>query len=113
MKWTEQDELALEECRDCIRRCTRERFVQPAPWFPLAVRMYEALEEAGLIERVGDCGEGRTVCDGCPEHVAGSCRKAYQFATLNPARDEVIRCGWREAPGMKHRSVTKERTCKE
>lgn len=102
MEWTGKDEQALEACRECLRTCRRYH-VPAAPYFPLMIRMYEALEEAGMVERTGERPDTGDICAGCPEHVAGTCRKAYQFATLNPARDTVIRCDWREAPGMKER----------
>lgn len=51
MAWTEQDEAALEECRTCIRNCARFH-IKPAPYFPLAIRMYELLEAEGMLYRV-------------------------------------------------------------
>lgn len=50
MKWTAMDEQALEACRKCIETC-RGYHILPQPYFPLAVRMYEELERAGMIER--------------------------------------------------------------
>ena len=49
MKMTAQDKRAMEIACDCIRNCKRYG-IHPAPYFPLIVRMYHALEDAGMIE---------------------------------------------------------------
>ena len=49
MKLTAQDKRAMEMTCDCIRNCKRYG-IQPAPYFPLLVRMYREMEDAGMIE---------------------------------------------------------------
>lgn len=46
---TARDKKALEETCDCIHNCRRYH-TQPAAWFPLLLRMYRELEDAGMIE---------------------------------------------------------------
>ena len=62
MTLTAQDRKALEMACNCIRNCQKYG-IQPAPYFPLTVRMYRELEEAGMIKWDEDAG-----LDGSPSY---------------------------------------------
>ena len=47
--WTDEDTRALRACREVIDNC-RERYILPAPWFPLCLKLYERLVELGAVE---------------------------------------------------------------
>lgn len=49
MKLTAQDRQAMEMTCDCIRNCKAYQ-IAPAPYFPLLIRMYRELKDAGMIE---------------------------------------------------------------
>lgn len=89
MIWSREDELTLAGCRECIERCNRRR-IAPAAHFPLLVRMYEALEQAGLIEKAME--KPKDLCAGCAEEVNGGCRRGYQTATLSLDGSSVVKC---------------------
>jgi len=60
----------------------------PAAWFTLCIRMYEALKEAGLLEKQE---LEKSYCDGCVFAVGG-CWKAYAEAILDENRKKVVSC---------------------
>ena len=62
MKLTAQDRKAMEMACDCIRNCKAYK-VPPAPYFPLLIRMYRELKDAGMIEWDEDAG-----LDGSPSY---------------------------------------------
>ena len=88
MIWTKEDGKAVRDVRRCLDQC-RERHVVPAPWFPLVLRMYEALEGAGMLERQD---MQKDVCHGCADSVYGGCRNGYAGAVLNQDRSRVTAC---------------------
>lgn len=104
MIWTRQDDEALRQCRyTCVEG--RRRFFHPAPWFPAFLRMYEELEQHGLIQRVDDeysplpleldkplAPEIRDLCDGCYHQCNGGCLIGYRSAELSGDRKRVIDC---------------------
>ena len=55
MKLTAQDRRAMEMACNCIRNCQKYG-IQPAPYFPLTIRMYRELEAAGMIEWEEEAG---------------------------------------------------------
>jgi len=46
---TAKDKWALEVTRKCIRNCAAYH-TTPAPYFPLLLRMFKELEDAGMIQ---------------------------------------------------------------
>lgn len=46
---TAADKKAVDMARDAIRNCQRYN-TAPAPYFPLLIRMYHELEDAGMIQ---------------------------------------------------------------
>ena len=62
MKLTAQDKRAMEMACNCIRNC-RVYKLPPAPYFPLLIRMYRALQDAGMIE-----WEEEAKLDGIPSY---------------------------------------------
>lgn len=61
MKLTAQDKRAMEMTCNCIRNC-RKYSIQPAPYFPLLIRMYRELEDAGMIEWDEEAGLDGNPC---------------------------------------------------
>ena len=86
------DELAVAACRQCVDRC-HDRRINPAPYFPLLLRMYEELKAHGLIQMAGELPAD--VCDGCPAYRYGSCMNGYQMATLSLDGSKVVKCGYK------------------
>ena len=90
MEWNEQDEGTIRACREAIGHCAHYH-VKPAPWFDLCLRMYDALEQAGMLHPPDHIGQDH--CDGCAELVPiGGCRNGYQEAWLDESRSRVIKC---------------------
>lgn len=61
MIWNALNEDTLQQCRQAIANCAG-RGLQPAPWFPMLVDLYEELDRAGQIQRVWVEQE---ICKGC------------------------------------------------
>lgn len=55
MKLSSQDRRAMEMTYDCIRNCKAYQ-ITPAPYFPLLIRMYRELKDAGMIEWEEEAG---------------------------------------------------------
>ena len=88
MLWTAKDDETIRQCRRCLENC-RHYNTLPAAWFTLNIRMYEALKDAGLLER-----QELTVdyCVGCAHEIGGACKKAYAEAILDEGRKKVVSC---------------------
>ena len=97
MIWTREDELAVAACREALERCAK-RHVTPAPYFGTAVKMYEALEKAGMLERGEEGGPSQDLCEGCPRQVNGSCLRAHRGAQLSLDGKTVVQCAFRWRP---------------
>lgn len=89
MLWTREDEMALASCLR-VNRTTARYCSRPIPVYRTLPKLYEALLEAGLIERVAE--EPEDACAGCVNHVGGTCRKGYREAELGFRDEKVIRC---------------------
>lgn len=88
MIWTAGDEGVIRRTREQMSHCARYH-VEPAPWFPLLLRLYEAAQEAGLLETERD---GEDPCQTCRNRIGTSCRRAYAGATLDESRRRVLAC---------------------
>lgn len=92
MKWTLEDELALERCRKRVEQC-RNHHITPAPEFITLLRACAMLEKAGLIRRATEDLGG--LCAGCAENRNGNCLRAYQGAKLSQDGTVVEKCRMR------------------
>lgn len=88
MIWTAKDDETIRECRRCLENC-RHYNTLPAAWFPLCIKMYEVLKEAGLLEQQELEAD---YCAGCVFEIGGGCKKAYAEATLDESRKRVVNC---------------------
>lgn len=88
MTWTAEDEAVIRNVRKGIKNCANYH-IRPAPWFPMLLRLYEAAQEAGLLEAERD---GEDPCQTCGNRIGTSCRRAYAGATLDESRRRVLAC---------------------
>lgn len=87
MLWTVRDEDTLQQCVQAEERCAA-RGLQPMPWFTLVQRMYQELEQEGLIQRVVI---QQRVCENCVQNQDG-CKNHYMGAHVDQQTGEVMFC---------------------
>lgn len=86
--WSDLDEDAVGQCRQAVENCKRYN-TKPAPYFELCLRMYQALNERGLLERVA---LDREVCAGCVHKVESGCQRGFTGAAISSEERRVVFC---------------------
>ena len=92
MIWTREDEMALASCMK-VRRAADRYKTRPVPVYRTLLKMYAAMEEAGMIQR--EPVEPTDACAGCVNHRDGTCRREYQQVEMDFRDEKVVRCGLR------------------
>lgn len=88
--WTREDEMALASCYRVNRAADRYK-TKSVPVYRTLLKMYRAMEEAGLIQREPE--EPTDACAGCVNCKNGTCRKEYREAEMSPKDEKIVRCG--------------------
>lgn len=81
--------MALASCMRVNRAADRYK-TKPVPVYRTLLKMYRAMEEAGLIQR--ELTEPKDACAGCVSCRNGTCRREYREAEMGFKDEKIVRC---------------------
>lgn len=88
MIWTPRDEDTIGQCRRAMEN-SQKYHTSAAPWFGLCLRMYQTLEDHGVLKRTE---VSQVVCRECIWETAGGCRQHFEGAHMDVLTGEVRFC---------------------
>lgn len=105
MIWTQLDDDTLKQCEHCIEACGHYH-CQPAPYFPLFLRMHEELVRAGMLERIEVRQE---ICENCISYESGNCKHHFANAHVDRPTGKVIFCPGKTTPEMREKQLERHK----
>lgn len=99
MLWTRQDDDTIERCRVALENSKQYAAGTAMPWFGLCLRMYKALENHGILQRVEVV---QVICEGCVWATeGGGCKQHFEGAHMDAPTGEVRFCPRKTTQAMR------------